>query len=389
MNIPLLEAPTFRADTVVAPRRAAPAAQLTPEFVVTDRQWHGESVAAPFRRLAAELDAREAKLLSLMLYGGLDARAEIERGMREGLGVTDWPVTWIDGVPGGRASAFAGFQAFAVSQRDVTRIRVGNRVVASIFVDGDARHCLLGGIGPTATGLEPAAQAQQTLGNLEWALGLADFRLSDVVRTWFYNKDIVSWYGAFNRVRSAHYAQTPFRTGSLPASTGIGARNAAGAALTVSAWAMQPLTPHAYAREIGSPLQCPAPAYGSSFSRAMELVSGGRRRLFVSGTASIAPGGGTVWVNDSTRQIALTMEVVAAILHSRGMDYDRVTRATAYFKNMAFKPIFEAWREEHELHRMPVVNLQADICRDDLLFEIEVDAAVSSVEADPEPSWDI
>jgi enamine deaminase RidA (YjgF/YER057c/UK114 family) len=377
MNTSMLEAPLFRTDIVVTPQRVPTPAVMTPEFVVTDRQWHGEPVSAPFRRLNAELAARDAKLLSVMLYGGLAVRTEIERAMREALGAIDWPVTWVDASSGARTT-FAGFQAFAVSDLPVERVRIGNRVVASIFEDGTARHCLLGGLGPTATTLGRAAQTQQTLGNLEWALDLADFKLSDVVRTWFYNEDIVAWYGDFNRVRSGLYAQTSFRTGSLPASTGIGARNAAGAALTVAAWAMQPLDPTACAREVASPLQCPAPAYGSSFSRAMEVVSGGCRRLFVSGTASILPDGRTAWLNDSAKQIGLTMEVVGAILRSRGMDYQDVTRATAYCKNLSFRSLFNTWCEKHELRRFPVIVMQADVCRDDLLFEIEVDAVDSN-----------
>ena len=352
----------------MAPARAAR------EFVVTDRQLPGEAMSAPFRRLEAELAACEAKLLSVMVYGGLGARVEIERAMSDAHGATDWPVTWIDGADGAR-TPFAGFQAFAISECPVTRIRLGNRVVASIFEDGSARHCLLGGLGPTATGLPPAAQAQQALGNLEWALGLADFKLSDVVRTWFYNENIVTWYGDFNRVRSAHYAAVPFRTRSLPASTGIGARNAAGAALTIAAWAMQPLASTAGAKEIGSPLQCPAPAYGSSFSRAMELESGGWRRLFVSGTASIAPDGRTAWVNNPGKQVRLTMEVVAAILHSREMDWSNITRATAYFRSLAFKSHFDEWCAQRQLRGMPVIALQAEVCRAELLFEIEVDAS--------------
>ena len=332
-------------------------------------------MSAAFRRLAAELYAREAELLSLMIYGTLSARTGIERAMREALGRTEWPVTWIDGASCDGA-ALAGLQAFAVSGRPVTRVRLGNRVVGSVFEDGDARHCLLGGLGPTATGLLPAAQVQQTLGNLEWALGRVDFKLSDVVRTWFYNEDILAWYDEFNRVRSAYYAHVPFSTGSLPASTGISARNPDGAALVVAAWATQPLARTAYAKEIGSPLQCPAPAYGSSFSRAMELRSGGYRRLFVSGTASIFPDGTTAWVNDGAKQVALTMEVVTAILQSRVMDYCDVTRATAYFKNPIYKGHFDSWCAARELTHWPVVALQADICRDDLLFEIELDAVV-------------
>lgn len=347
---------------------------VAPEFVLTECMKAGEPVTAVFERLAAELSAREADLLSLMIYGRIGARDETDRAMRATLGETQWPVTWIEGASCDDAP-LAGVQAFAVSGQPVTRVRLGHRIVGSVYEDGGARHCLLGGLGPTALALSAPAQVQQMFGNLEWALDQAGFELSDVMRTWFYNDDILAWYGDFNRVRSAHYANVKWRTGSLPASTGIGARNIDGAALAVAAWAMRPLDGTARAHELGSPLQCPAPAYGSAFSRAMEIDSGGWRRLSVSGTASIYPDGKTAWVGNARKQVDLTMEVVAAILQSRGMSFHDVTRATAYFRHPEFKPYFDAWLIARELGHMPVVPTHSVVCRDDLLFEIEVDAA--------------
>lgn len=312
-----------------------------------------------------------------MLYGSLVARGEIDAAMRAVLGETQWPVTWIEGLRCDGAP-LAGVQALAVSGRRVTRVRLGNRIVGSVFEDDGARHCLLGGLGPTARTLAVGAQVQQTFGNLEWALDQAGFELADVVRTWFYNDDIVAWYGEFNRVCSAHYAHVEFRTGSLPASTGIGARNADGAALTIAAWAVRPIGVGARAREVGSPLQCPAPAYGSSFSRAMEIDSGRWRRLLVSGTASIYPGGKTAWVGDAKRQVDLTMEGIAGILQSRGMDYRDVTRATAYYRDSSYLRFFNDWRGERDLQTMPVVNTRCVVCRDDLLFELKLDAGVEA-----------
>jgi enamine deaminase RidA (YjgF/YER057c/UK114 family) len=250
--------------------------------------------------------------------------------------------------------------------------------VGSVYEDRGARHCLLGGLGPTALTLGVGAQVQQTFGNLEWALDQAGFDLGDVVRTWFYNEDILAWYGEFNRVRSAHYGSVKFRTGSTPASTGIGARNIDGAALTVAAWAVKPLVASARTEEIGSPLQCPAPAYGSSFSRAMEINSGGWRRLLVSGTASIHPDGRTAWVGNAKKQVDLTMEVIAAILQVRGMNYREVTRATAYYRDPSYLRFFNEWLVERDLQAMPVVNTHSVVCRDDLLFEIELDACSSA-----------
>lgn len=356
---------------VTAPRPKT--AGGTPEMVLTERMGPGEPINLVFRRLADALAAKEAELLGLMVFGQLAARAEIDRAMREGLGETNWPVTWVegascDGLP------LAGVQAFAVAGGRVERVRLGNRIVGSVYEDGGARFCLLGGLGPNSVALTRGAQVQQMFGNLEAALELAGFELGDVFRTWFYNDDILAWYDEFNRVRSAHYAGVKFRTGSLPASTGVEGYNPAGAALAVAAWAMRPIDPAARAQEVGSPLQCPAPAYGSSFSRAMEINSGGSRRLLVSGTASIFPGGETAWVGNPSKQIDLTMEVIAAILQSRGLSFRDVTRATAYFQDPLFRPYFDAWCAARDLSAMPFVPVHCDICRSDLLFELELDA---------------
>jgi hypothetical protein len=50
-------------------------------------------------------------------------------------------------------------------------------------------------------------------------------------------------------------------------------------------------------------------------------------------------------------------------------------RATVYFKSVADHPLFAAWCAANGLEDLPVVSACGDICRDDLLFEIELDAA--------------
>jgi enamine deaminase RidA (YjgF/YER057c/UK114 family) len=101
----------------------------------------------------------------------------------------------------------------------------------------------------------------------------------------------------------------------------------------------------------------------------------GQRRIYVSGTASIAPGGETVHPDDAAQQVKTTMEVVRAILTSREMDWEDVTRAIGYFKHGEDAPLFARYCQEHGLPDLPVVIAKNDICRDELLFEVEVDAA--------------
>jgi hypothetical protein len=181
------------------------------EFVLTETPRPGEPVAAMFLRLAASLQQRNAQILALMIYGGVTRQPEIDRAMQEALGEADWPVTWVEAASCDGA-ALAGIQAFALSGQSVTRIRIGRRVVGSVFEDEGARHCLLGGLGPQATSLAPAAQVQQMFSGLELALDMAGFALSDVARTWFYNDDILPWSsGARVRCRPARASARAIR----------------------------------------------------------------------------------------------------------------------------------------------------------------------------------
>jgi enamine deaminase RidA (YjgF/YER057c/UK114 family) len=216
-------------------------------------------------------------------------------------------------------------------------------------------------------------QTQECIDLLDAALQLAGFSLEDVARTWFYNDDILAWYNEFNRVRTARYQRCSFSCGSLPASTAVSGKNPSGAALVLAAWAVRPGA-GASVRAVASPLQCPAPQYGSAFSRATAVDSGGVRRLLVSGTASIEPGGKTVHLGDVPRQVELSMKVIAAILEAHGMSWADVTRASAYCKRPEYVAVFREWQLSHGQMAMPVVPVYCDICRGDLLFELELDA---------------
>jgi enamine deaminase RidA (YjgF/YER057c/UK114 family) len=129
---------------------------------------------------------------------------------------------------------------------------------------------------------------------------------------------------------------------------------------------------------VQSPKQSDALEYGSSFSRAAEIAMPDHRRLLVSGTASIDSEGNSVNIGDVEAQVAFTMQVVGAILQSRGMDFSDVTRAIAYFKHAEDAPVFDKYCIDSKLLQLPLISAQGDICRDDLLFEIEVDAIAES-----------
>jgi enamine deaminase RidA (YjgF/YER057c/UK114 family) len=287
---------------------------------------------------------------------------------------TEWPVTWV--VEGnGYGNPVAGIQVHAVAGVPVQAVRVGGHTVGTMFEDAAARYCVLGGLRPASASGPRADQARETFDLIETALAQVGMDFSRVFRTWFYLDNILDWYGEFNRVRNEFFQRHKVYDGLVPASTGIGGSNSAGTALVADVLAIEPRDPRVRLEAIPSPLQCPALEYGSSFSRAVELTLPGQRRISISGTASIAPGGATAHVGEVEKQVALTMDVVAAILRSRQMDWADVTRAIGYLKHAEDALAFDLYCTRNRLPPLPVIIAKNDICRDDLLFEIEVDAA--------------
>lgn len=372
--------PAILPGTLSPPRPAPPPAgriRSAHELVVTEEARPGDNPLAVMRRVAWALHkAGGAEVIGLMLFGAFSARAEIEAALRATLGETDWPVLWIDGASV-HGAPLAGAQAFALRGAAVERVVVDGRVVASRYRLGRAKLCWAGESLPRDPGASPGTQTTQAFRVVEASLGAAGFALGDLVRTWCYNHDLLAWYPEFNHARTALYRTVDFRLGATPASTGISAANRAGAALVLAGLAARPLSGGPVATPLASPLQCPAPAYGSSFSRAVELDLGNTRRVLVSGTASIEPDGATAWRGEVWNQVDLTMRVIEAILRSRGLDWSDATRGIAYFKSPGYAPAFDLWCERAGWRNPPVVRLHCDICRDDLLFELELDAEVT------------
>jgi enamine deaminase RidA (YjgF/YER057c/UK114 family) len=254
--------------------------------------------------------------------------------------------------------------------------------VGRIFETDLARHCLLGNICPTDPTADKSIQARQVYEEMEIALVEHGMTLSNIVRSWMYLDDIQRWYGAFNQVRTEIFTQRNMFPAGLPATTDIGTKNPCCAGLVAAVWAVEPRSARFRMAEVKSPLQCAASGYGSCFSRAMELATPTLRHLLVSGTASLGPNGRLMRPRDLPGQIHLTMEVVKALLNSRNMGFENVTRATAYFHNVSDAPAFTSWCCEKRV-TLPIIVTQADMCREELLFEIELDAMTETERRQP------
>jgi len=343
------------------------------EYYITAYPVRGRSQFSMFESVARFVRETSATIVSQDVFGPCKYHSAGIMAMETFHDQVDWPVAWIEG-DGYLADSLTGTQVYAVSGAAVHPIVIDGRPVGGVFEDDEARYCLLGDIYSGNLSAPRYEQAFETFEKMEAALHRVGMNFSNVVRTWLYASKILEWYGQLNKARDDFFTSRGVFNRFVPASTGIGVFNPAGAAMVADVYAVQPKKDTVHVEMVPSPLQCPALDYKSSFSRAAEVKLSYHRSLYVSGTASIEPGGATAYVGNIEKQIALTMDVVYAILESRGMGWDDVTRAAAYFKNIKEAPLFHKYCNDNSLPSLPVAIAHADICRDDLLFEVELDA---------------
>ncbi|MFA7171869.1 MAG: RidA family protein [Kiritimatiellia bacterium] len=312
-------------------------------------------------------EVARGQVFSLTGWGSLEQLQQAGVGAKG----TQTPQMWLCGGNGELPPVYDRFIVDGVQSRLITR---NGCTVGICYQDAYAEYCLLTGILPPDLTLSREAQTTAVFEGIEDALKDADMTFDDVARTWLYMDDILDWYDSFNHARDEFFRSRKVYAGLVPASTGIGSANLYGAAFTANAIAVKPKADEVYVSRVDSPLQCAALDYGSSFSRAVEIGTPEYRSLLVSGTASIESGGDTAFVGDVPKQIQLTLDVVEGILKARGMDWSDTTRAVMYLKKPEYLADWNAWLKQNHLENLPHINIVADVCRADLLVELELDA---------------
>lgn len=341
---------------------------VSTEYFVTATSLPDEPSWKMFERAAEYITAHNAVIISQDVFGLSD---DLTDKKQKHLLDKNWPVTWIKNH---NDSNLSGTSIWAVTGKDVTPLLSHNHVVGNSVEDEFVRFIRLGDL--TAVKTKPTLQneAWEVLEQMDAALKSAKVDFSNVIRTWFYNRDITAWYKDFNQARDKYFKKKNIFNGLVPASTAVGTNHGTDSAVVGGILAVKGKSKEVKTIALNSPMQGPALEYGSSFSRAVELVLPDHRRLYISGTASIDSSGQTVHINDAPTQVKYTMEVTEAILKSRSMDFSNITRAIGYFKHAEDGKLLDEYCRTNKLPQFPVIITENDICRDNLLFEIEVDA---------------
>jgi enamine deaminase RidA (YjgF/YER057c/UK114 family) len=120
----------------------------------------------------------------------------------------------------------------------------------------------------------------------------------------------------------------------------------------------------------------------SSFSRAMSIQFGDFKVLLISGTASVDDHGSSVHEGDFRAQCWRTYGNITALLEAEEMSWHDIVRTTCYLRDIErdykdFNEVRTAFFRWLELDPLPAsTGIQARLCREDLLVEIEAIAIV-------------
>jgi len=328
------------------------------------------------------LSQHKAHILSERIFAGPESIAALEQAREEYLGNIN------DGVPATTLTApapgdtqIAGIQIHAITGKVVPKpLYFQDIIVGRTYEQDGRRWVFLSGL-TAAQGESREAQARGVYELAARILHSCDMTFRHVARTWVWIRNILDWYDQFNAARTTIYRQENLvdncgHTQYLPASTGIGVAPTDGSACTLDLIAISDGDQSIRFFQ-SSQDQNSAFSYGSAFARAVTAPMPSGSALLVSGTAAIDQNGITEHPGDIQNQINATIQHIRTLMNEAGWSESQITSAIAYSKTPQVAHIFsDEWSELN----WPRVEMIADVCRDDLLFEMEVTAARSETQ---------
>lgn len=244
--------------------------------------------------------------------------------------------------------------------------------------DADGYYLFAGGL-QSDLDKDVYSQARDVFRRMKGVLDEEGFAVDEVVRQWNYIERITEFhegqqhYQMFNNARSEFYSQVKWKDG-YPAATGIGTD--CGGVL-VDFDAVRFSSPSCSVLPVDNDLQVAAHEYSEKvlkeavsgrttpkFERAKALDHDRGRLVYISGTAAIR-GEGSLGDADVERQYEVTMENIARLTGGAELEILRV-----YLKDAADYPRI-ADKVNREYGNCAVSFMRSDVCREELLIEIE------------------
>ena len=361
--------------------------------LVADRDQPAEQAARPlFESVARALRDGRLEPLQQKVFGPSWCRAEVLEARAQAFAEADLdpsaPCLYLSGRLDHAEPLSA--QVWAVSPRG-TEVRVtttgGDDGPRGRLLEAPSLRLLwLSGIDGGDDDGDFGEQAGRMFKRAEQALRAEGLGYRDVARTWIYVQRLLDDYDELNEVRTAFHREHDILggagPGAFPASTGIQGSSAGERCLMELVAATGP---DGLRRPLLDSSRQPAAFdYGSGFSRGMVLSHEGVRTVFVSGTASIGSDGRTRHVDDAEGQILQTLLSLAALLEPEGASLCDLAAGTLFAKDRAALDAYEQVTRLLGVPTLPLVPVLADVCRPELLVEIDALALLDGAAATEE-----
>ena len=126
---------------------------------------------------------------------------------------------------------------------------------------------------------------------------------------------------------------------------------------------------------MSNPSQQDAFQYGSAFSRGAFIRQPDVSLIQVSGTAAIDDRGASLHPGDVRAQIDCTFDKIAALIGRKAPRLADIAAACVFVKRPEDAPAYQERAAARGLGNLPAVIMVADVCREELLFEIDAEVA--------------
>ena len=279
-------------------------------------------------------------------------------------------------------------EVVSIGNDENAEISYGNNYI--ILDNGICRELISGGILPPDLYAPHSVQSNAVFAQIEELLIRENFPVNSIVRQWNYIENISlierehQNYQAFNDSRSQFYANADWSLG-YPAATGIGTQSG-GVMVEVIAIKGNNLINKA----LNNPLQIAAHKYSQGvligavdpcfkqrttpkFERARIVGYPDRQVIYISGTAAIR-GESSLIEDDILAQTRITMQNIDYLISPENFSFEGASRTykilRIYVKNPSQMEEVRTWMKAN-YPDIKKIYICADICREELLLEIE------------------
>lgn len=305
----------------------------------------------------------------------LDIKRSVEREK-----FLQWPLSYIEGNPV-LNSCMSSLTVMGIRSLNkevkIEYIEFEDRVIGTKVIDSNQEYLYIMGLASDTR--HGTNEFNVMFEQLKDILSVSHFSVGDIVRTWIYLNDINDNYVDFNEARRVFFEQSNIDYSSssnvLPASTCIHGITNYGATAMIDVMCIKKMSSFAKIDRIYTPLLNEAEGdsylFKPTFSRALSIEADNHIEIQLSGTASVDQNGETVFKDDPYKQIQKTLTNIESMLSVHELTFEDFVQSTCFFKSDEYYTVFKQVMKEMDIPHFSSTFVIGDICRQDLLCEID------------------